>query len=101
VADYVLFLKVLGQTWQRYPLRLFGYCLMTNHFHLLLAPEPGQAISRIPQSMFIYDYAISRYDDWHRQAWAAALVLLGVIMALNFGIRLATRRRVLLAGRAD
>jgi phosphate transport system permease protein len=25
---------------------------------------------------FIFNYAISPYDDWHRQAWAAALVLL-------------------------
>jgi putative transposase len=36
-ADYLLFLKALAQTQRRYPFRLFGYCLMTNHFHLLLA----------------------------------------------------------------
>jgi putative transposase len=35
---------------ERYPFRLFGYCLMTNHFHLLLRPELGQTISRILQS---------------------------------------------------
>ena len=29
---------------------LFGYCLMSNHFHLLLKPAPGQSISRILQS---------------------------------------------------
>jgi putative transposase len=32
---------------------LFGYCLMTNHFHLLLSPEPGQSISRIMQSLSV------------------------------------------------
>ena len=44
--DYLAFLHALGQTQLRYPFRLYGYCLMTNHFHLLLAPEAGQSISR-------------------------------------------------------
>jgi len=51
--DYLAFLKALGQTQHRYPFRLFGYCLMTNHFHLLLSPEPGQSISRILQSLSV------------------------------------------------
>jgi putative transposase len=50
-ADYALFLHALGQTRQRYPFRLFGYCLMPNHFHLLLQPDDGQNISRILQSL--------------------------------------------------
>ena len=33
--------------------RLFGYCLMSNHFHLLLKPAPGQSISRILQSLTV------------------------------------------------
>ncbi len=52
-ADYHGFLRSLAQTQRRYPFRLFGYCLMTNHFHLLLAPEPGQSISRILQSLTV------------------------------------------------
>src|SRR5206468_6140531 len=52
-GDYLLFLKALAQTQERYPFRLFGYCLMTNHFHLLLSPEPGQVISRILQSLTV------------------------------------------------
>jgi putative transposase len=51
--DYVLFLQALGQTQRRYPFRLYGYCLMPNHFHLLLAPEPGQSLSRILQSLTV------------------------------------------------
>jgi putative transposase len=51
--DYCLFLRALGQTQQRYPFRLYGYCLMTNHFHLLLAPEAGQSLSRILQSLTV------------------------------------------------
>ena len=34
-------------------LSLFGYCLMSNHFHLLLKPAPGQSISRILQSLTV------------------------------------------------
>ena len=51
--DYLVFLKALAQTQERYPFGLFGYCLMTNHYHLLLAPGPGQSISRIMQSLTV------------------------------------------------
>ena len=37
----------------RCPFALFGYCLMSNHFHLLLKPAPGQSISRILQSLTV------------------------------------------------
>ncbi|HKV60945.1 MAG TPA: phosphate ABC transporter permease PstA [Candidatus Acidoferrum sp.] len=35
----------------------------------------------------IYAYAISPYDDWHRQAWAAGLILLGLILIINIVAR--------------
>src|SRR5208337_411992 len=47
------FLKAMGLTQARYPFKMFGYCLMRNHFHLLLQPEPGQSISRILQSLTV------------------------------------------------
>ena len=52
-GDYHAFLHALGQTQLRYPFRLYGYCLMTNHFHLLIRPEPGVAIGRIMQSLLV------------------------------------------------
>ena len=52
-SDHVAFLEALGQTQARYPFKLFGYCLMTNHFHLLLQPGLGQSISRILQSLTV------------------------------------------------
>jgi putative transposase len=52
-ADHVAFLQAIADANERYPFRLFGYCLMTNHFHLLLRPEPGQSISRILQSLTV------------------------------------------------
>jgi phosphate transport system permease protein len=36
----------------------------------------------------IFTYAISPYDDWHRQAWAAALVLVAAVLVLNVAARL-------------
>ena len=41
----------------------------------------------------IFNYAISPYEDWHRQAWAGALVLLLLIAIVNVGVRVLTRDR--------
>src|SRR5437773_2338749 len=40
----------------------------------------------------VYTYAISPYDDWHRQAWAGATVLIGAVLLCSLLARLATRR---------
>jgi phosphate transport system permease protein len=37
--------------------------------------------------VMIYTYAVSPYDDWHRQAWAAGLVLLGLVLIINIMAR--------------
>ncbi len=41
----------------------------------------------------IFNYAISPYDDWHRQAWAGALVLLLLVALVNVTVRVLTRDR--------
>ena len=41
----------------------------------------------------IFTYAISPYDDWHRQAWAGALVLVTGIFFVNITVRILTRGR--------
>jgi phosphate transport system permease protein len=41
----------------------------------------------------IYNYAISPYDEWHAQAWAATLVLMTLILSINIAVRFLTRRR--------
>lgn len=40
----------------------------------------------------IFTYAISPYDDWHRQAWAGALVLVAVVFVFSVLARVVTRR---------
>ncbi len=41
----------------------------------------------------IYNYAISPYDEWHAQAWAATLVLMALILSINIIVRFFTRKR--------
>jgi phosphate transport system permease protein len=51
----------------------------------------NQPIASLP--VMIYNYALSPYDDWHRQAWAAGLVLLALVLLANIGARLLVGRR--------
>jgi phosphate transport system permease protein len=48
---------------------------------------PGwmQPTSSLP--VIIYTYATGPYEDWHRQAWAAGLVLLGLVLVTNILVR--------------
>jgi phosphate transport system permease protein len=50
--------------------------------------------------VMIYTYAIAPYDDWHRQAWAAALTLLAMVLGVNVLARVVLRRGIAL-GRAS
>jgi phosphate transport system permease protein len=38
--------------------------------------------------VMIFDYARAPYDDWHKQAWAAAFVLLSLVLAINVFARI-------------
>lgn len=51
----------------------------------------SQPIAALP--LQIFNYAISPYDDWHRLAWAGALVLIALILVLSIVARVATRSR--------
>jgi len=43
-------------------------------------------------TVMVYTYAISPYKDWHRQAWAGALVLVMIVLLCSLLARFATRR---------
>ena len=55
-------------------------------------PGWGQPTAALP--LVIYNYALSPYEDWHRQAWAAGLVLLGLILTVNIVARVILSRGV-------
>ncbi|UPT72752.1 MAG: phosphate ABC transporter permease PstA [Elusimicrobiota bacterium] len=48
-------------------------------------------IATLPHTIFTY--AISPYEDWHNQAWAAALILMAFVLAVNVTARLWLRPR--------
>jgi phosphate transport system permease protein len=50
-----------------------------------------QPMAALPLTVFTY--ATGPYDEWHRYAWAAALVLILVVFVLSLGARLAIGRR--------
>jgi phosphate transport system permease protein len=61
-----------------------------NQFWTLRLNQP---IAALP--LQIYTYAISPFDEWHRQAWAGALVLIAIIMGTVLVVRLIAARGVM------
>ncbi|HET9408688.1 MAG TPA: phosphate ABC transporter permease PstA [Candidatus Sulfotelmatobacter sp.] len=57
-----------------------------NQFWNLDARQPTAALP-----LQIFTYAISPYDEWHRQAWAGALVLIILIVGAVAAVRIAVR----------
>jgi len=55
--------------------------------------NPNQPIAALPLQIFVY--AISPYDEWHRQAWAGALILIILIVTSVALVRYVTSRGVL------
>jgi len=55
-----------------------------------LALKLDQPVGSLPVQ--IYTYAVSPYDEWHRQAWAAALALVLLVLVLNVLARVMTRQ---------
>jgi phosphate transport system permease protein len=58
-----------------------------NQFWNLKINEPTAALP-----LQIYSYGLSPYDDWHRQAWAGAFVLIVLIVTAVAAVRFAVRR---------
>src|SRR5262249_17174224 len=55
------------------------------------SPGWNQPTASLPHTIF--HYAISPYDDWRQQAWAAGLVLLSLVLATNIAARFILRRQ--------
>lgn len=45
-SDFAAFEKILAQALERYPVDLLSYCLMSNHWHLVVRPRTHQALGR-------------------------------------------------------
>ena len=64
--------------------------LFTSFSNRFWSPGLDQPTATLP--VMIYTYAVSPYDDWHRQAWAAGFVLLMLILTINVSARLILSR---------
>jgi phosphate transport system permease protein len=65
--------------------------LFTAFSNRFWSPGWNQPTASLP--VMVYTYAISPYNDWHRQAWAAGLVLLTLVLVANVVARLSVSGR--------
>lgn len=66
--------------------------LFTAFSNRFWSPGWNQPTASLP--VMIFTYAIAPYEDWHQQAWAAGLVLLGLVLATNLIARAVLSRGV-------
>jgi phosphate transport system permease protein len=64
--------------------------LFTSFNNAYFSTRLGQPMASL--TVQVYTYAISPYADWHRQAWAGALVLVMIVLVCSLLARFATRR---------
>lgn len=60
-ADFDAWLRVLAEAKEQVPMRVLAFCLMPNHFHLVLWPERGEELSRF----------VGWLSQTHTQRWHA------------------------------
>jgi phosphate transport system permease protein len=82
-AVLLAFARVAGET---------APLLFTAFGNRYWSPGFNQPVESLPHMVYIY--AISPYEDWQRQAWAAGLVLLGLILIVNIVARFILARGV-------
>jgi phosphate transport system permease protein len=82
-AILLAFARVAGET---------APLLFTAFGNRFWSPGFNQPIESLPH--MIFTYAVAPYEDWHRQAWAAGLVLLGLILVTNIVARAILARGV-------
>jgi phosphate transport system permease protein len=66
--------------------------LFTSFNNRFWSPGWDQPTASLP--VMIFTYAIAPYEDWHRQAWAAGLVLLALVLLANIAARVVLSRKL-------
>ncbi len=64
--------------------------VFTSFNNRFWSTSPTYEISTL--TVQVYTYALSAYEDWHRQAWAGALVLVTIVFLCSVFARIATAR---------
>jgi putative transposase len=61
-ADYLMFEKILIEAKERYDMRILAYCLMPNHFHLVLYPRQEKDLQKFMQWV-----TLTHTQRWHEK----------------------------------
>ena len=61
--DYKAFLRVMKKAKQRYAVKVYSYCLMPDHFHMVLSPVKAQELSRWMQ--WVMTSHVRRYHHYY------------------------------------
>ncbi len=61
--DYEAFMKLIAEAKERYTVKLYGYCLMPNHFHMTVKPEKGEELSKWMQ--WLMTSHVRRYHRYY------------------------------------
>jgi len=64
------------------------FTILGSHFWQTRLDQPMAAMP-----LQVFSYAISPYKDWNNKAWAAALVLIILVLLINLGARRLTREK--------
>jgi len=62
-GDFEAFINLVVEAKERYPVKVIAYCLMSNHFHLLVRPQRGEELSRWVQ--WLMTSHVRRYHRHH------------------------------------
>ncbi len=68
----VLFLNVLKRARKKYNFRIENFCILGNHFHMMLRPGPNESLSRIMQwIMSVFAMAFNRIYGYWGHVWGS------------------------------
>ncbi len=62
--DYRVFIKIMKEAKKKYPIKIFSYCLMPNHFHFVLMPIQAEALSKFMQ--WLMTSYVRRYHSFYQ-----------------------------------
>lgn len=69
-ADRSRYLEILGEHSRRHDLRILGWCLMTNHVHLIAIPGTPESMSlALGEAHSRYTLEVNRRHDWGGHLW--------------------------------
>ncbi len=61
-TDYKVFEEILGEACEKYDMRLLAYCIMPNHFHLVVQPKQSGDLQRFMQWL-----TLTHTQRWHQK----------------------------------